>query len=133
MSIIMSLGPFAHIKANKLGAKQRFCLVAATRQAGLHAPVHPQGSLLGFPLGECQASGLATHNSAFGTYLVGQNVTSSAHDPFSDWAALLNRPVYSSDRKKIGFLRKVLTDYIVVKKGLVSLSNYIIPKSLAES
>jgi hypothetical protein len=60
-------------------------------------------------------------------------VTSSAHDPFSDWAALLNRPVYSSDRKKIGFLRKVLTDYIVVKKGLVSLSNYIIPKSLAES
>ena len=84
-------------------------------------------------MGECQASGLATHNSAFGTYLVGQNVTSSAHDPFSDWAALLNRPVYSSDRKKIGFLRKVLTDYIVVKKGLVSLSNYIIPKSLAES
>jgi hypothetical protein len=41
--------------------------------------------------------------------------------------------VYSSDRKKIGFLRKVLPEYIVVKKGLVSLSNYLIPKSLAES
>jgi len=45
----------------------------------------------------------------------------------------MNRPVYSSDRKKIGFLRKTLPEYIVVKKGLVSLSNYLIPKSLAES
>jgi hypothetical protein len=55
------------------------------------------------------------------------------HDPFSNWTALLNRPVYSSDRKKIGFLRQVLPEYIVVKKGLVSLSSYLIPKSLAES
>ncbi len=45
----------------------------------------------------------------------------------------MNRPVYSSDRKKIGFLRKTLPEYIIVKKGLVSLSNYLIPKSLAES
>jgi hypothetical protein len=55
------------------------------------------------------------------------------HDPFSNWTALLNRPVYSSDRKKIGFLRQVLPEYIVVKKGLVGLSSYLIPKSLAES
>jgi hypothetical protein len=55
------------------------------------------------------------------------------HDPFSDWASLINRPVYSSDRKKVGFLRKVLPEYMVVKKGLIGLSNYLIPKSLAES
>ena len=54
-------------------------------------------------------------------------------DPFSDWATLINRPVYSSDRKKMGFLRKTLPDYLVVKKGLVGLSSYLIPKSLAES
>jgi hypothetical protein len=30
-------------------------------------------------------------------------------------------------------LRKILPDYIVVKKGLVGLSSYLIPKSLAES
>jgi hypothetical protein len=41
--------------------------------------------------------------------------------------------VYSSDRKKVGFLRKTLPDYMVVKKGLIGLSSYLIPKSLAES
>jgi uncharacterized membrane protein len=41
--------------------------------------------------------------------------------------------VYSSDRRKIGFLRKILPEYLVVKKGLVGLSSYLIPKSLALS
>ena len=41
--------------------------------------------------------------------------------------------MYSSDRKKIGFLRKTLPEYMVVKKGLVGLSSYLIPKSLAVS
>lgn len=41
--------------------------------------------------------------------------------------------MYSSDRKKVGFLRKTLAEYIVVKKGLVGLSSYLIPKALAES
>jgi hypothetical protein len=59
--------------------------------------------------------------------------STTPHDPFSDWPALINRPVYSSDRKKVGFLRKTLPDYLVVKKGLVGLSSYLIPKSLAES
>ena len=45
----------------------------------------------------------------------------------------MNRPVYSSDRKKIGFLRKTLPEYLVVKKGLVGLSSYLIPKSAARS
>src|SRR5215510_2494796 len=52
-------------------------------------------------------------------------------DPFSDWPALGNKPVYSSDRKKIGFLRKTLPEYMVVKKGLINLASYLIPKSLA--
>jgi hypothetical protein len=45
----------------------------------------------------------------------------------------MHMAVYSSDRKKLGFLRRVVADHIVVKRGLVSLSNYLIPKSAAES
>lgn len=33
----------------------------------------------------------------------------------------------------MGFLRKTLPDYMIVKKGLVGLSSYLIPKALAES
>jgi hypothetical protein len=55
------------------------------------------------------------------------------HDPFSDWSKLIHRPVYSIDGKKIGFLRKIVADYMVVKKGLVTLNKYFIPMSLAES
>jgi hypothetical protein len=58
---------------------------------------------------------------------------SNAHDPFSDWSKLINRPVYSIDGKKIGFVRKLVADYMLVKKGLVNLNKYFIPKSLAES
>jgi hypothetical protein len=67
--------------------------------------------------------------------------TESAHtssmtrinDPFADWKRLLNKSVYSIDGRKIGFLRKVVADYMVVKKGFVSLTKYFIPISLAES
>jgi hypothetical protein len=55
------------------------------------------------------------------------------NDPFSDWSKLINRPVYSLDGKKIGFIRKLVSDYMLVKKGLVTLNKYFIPKSLAES
>src|ERR671915_1249870 len=58
---------------------------------------------------------------------------SNAHDPFSDWSKLIHRPVYSIDGKKIGFVRKLVADYMLVKKGLVTLNKYFIPKSLAES
>jgi hypothetical protein len=54
-------------------------------------------------------------------------------DPFADWKRLLNKSVYSIDGKKIGFLRKVVADYMIVKKGLISLTKYFIPTSLAES
>lgn len=56
-----------------------------------------------------------------------------ADDPFSDWSRLINRPVYSIDGRNIGFVRKLVGDYILVKKGLVTLNMYFIPKSLAES
>jgi hypothetical protein len=57
----------------------------------------------------------------------------SNDDPFSDWGTLINRAVYSSDRKKLGFLRNVVREHLVVKRGLISLSNYLIPKTVAES
>jgi hypothetical protein len=61
------------------------------------------------------------------------DAVSNAHDPFSDWSKLIHRPVYSIDGKKIGFVRKLVADYMLVKKGLVNLNKYFIPKSLAES
>lgn len=66
-------------------------------------------------------------------YLHYEDSVRNAHDPFSDWSRLLHRPVYSKDGKKIGFVRKLVADYILVKKGLVTLNKYFIPKSLAES
>jgi hypothetical protein len=54
-------------------------------------------------------------------------------DPFSDWTVLIHKPVYSVDEKKLGFLRKTSSDYMVVGRGLVNLTKYFIPKSLAES
>lgn len=57
----------------------------------------------------------------------------SDHDPFSDWSQLINRPVYAVDGKKLGFLRSILADYLLVKKGFVVLNKYYIPKTLAES
>jgi hypothetical protein len=55
------------------------------------------------------------------------------HDPFSDWSQLINRPVYALDGKKVVFLRSILADYLLVKKGFVVLNKYYIPKTLAES
>ena len=57
----------------------------------------------------------------------------SDHDPFSDWSRLMNRPVYAADGKKVGFLRSIVADYLLVKKGFVVLNKYYIPKTLAES
>jgi hypothetical protein len=54
-------------------------------------------------------------------------------NPFADWTRLLNKAVYSIDGKKIGFLRKVVANYMLVKKGFISLTKYFIPTSLAES
>lgn len=61
------------------------------------------------------------------------NPTGQGGNPFADWTRLLNKSVYSMDGKKIGFLRKVVADYMLVKKGFISLTKYFIPTSLAES
>ena len=55
------------------------------------------------------------------------------HNPFSNWAELIHMPVYSSDKKKIGYLRTTLAEYMVIKKGLIVLNKYFVPKSFAES
>ena len=52
-------------------------------------------------------------------------------NPFSDWSKLIHKPVLSSDGKTIGFLRKTMEDYMIVKKGLITLNKYFIPKSFA--
>ena len=57
----------------------------------------------------------------------------SDHDPFSDWSQLINRPVYAVDGKKVGFLRSIIADYLLVNKGFIVLNKYYIPKTLAES
>jgi hypothetical protein len=54
-------------------------------------------------------------------------------DPFSDWSELVHKPVYSIDGIKLGFLRKILSDYMIIGRGLINLTKYFIPKSLAES
>jgi hypothetical protein len=54
-------------------------------------------------------------------------------DPFSNWSDLIHKPVYSIDGKNLGFLRRILSDYMVVGGGLINLKKYFIPKSLAES
>jgi hypothetical protein len=59
--------------------------------------------------------------------------TSNGDDPFSDWSKLIHKPVYSIDGKNIGFLRKIVADYMIVKKGLIHIEKYFIPRSLAES
>jgi hypothetical protein len=64
---------------------------------------------------------------------VSANPTGQGGNPFADWTRLLNKSVYSIDGKKIGFLRKVVADYMLVKKGFISLTKYFIPTSLAES
>jgi hypothetical protein len=60
-------------------------------------------------------------------------VSTRDDDPFSDWAELIHKPVYSIDGKKLGFLRKVLLDYMFIGRGFFNLAKYIIPKSYAES
>ena len=65
--------------------------------------------------------------------IVISRVSTRDDDPFSHWAELIHMPVYSIDGKKLGFLRKVLSDYMFVGRGFFNLAKYLIPKSLAES
>ena len=60
-------------------------------------------------------------------------MSSEGDDPFSDWSNLIYRPVYSIDGKKLGFLRKVISEYMFVGRGFINLTKYFVPLSLAES
>jgi hypothetical protein len=48
---------------------------------------------------------------------------------FSYNSGLLHKSVYSSDKKKLGFVKKVLPDNIVIQSEFTWLSKYVIPKS----
>jgi hypothetical protein len=48
---------------------------------------------------------------------------------FSYNSGLLHKSVYSSDEKKLGFVKKVLPDNIVIQSELTWLRKYILPKS----
>jgi hypothetical protein len=54
-------------------------------------------------------------------------------DPFSNWSCHINKPVYSVDGKRLGLLRKTSSDYMIISGGLINLSRYFVPKSMAES
>jgi hypothetical protein len=54
-------------------------------------------------------------------------------DPFSNWSSHINKPVYSVDGKRLGLLRKSSLDYLIISGGLINLSRYFVPKSMAES
>lgn len=53
-------------------------------------------------------------------------------DPFSQWSDLIHKSVYSSDGKKLGFFRKILSDYMSISRGFISLTKYFVPITLAE-
>ena len=48
---------------------------------------------------------------------------------FSYNSGLLHKSVYSSDKKKLGFVKMVLPDNIVIQSEFTWLSKYVIPKS----
>lgn len=49
------------------------------------------------------------------------------------WSDLIHRPVYSIDGKKLGSLRKIMSDYMIVGTGLINITKYFIPTAFAES
>ena len=57
----------------------------------------------------------------------------SEDDPFIQWSDLIHRPVYSADGKRLGFLRRVVADYMIIGTGIINLTKYFVPMSLAES
>jgi hypothetical protein len=52
---------------------------------------------------------------------------------FSYNSGLLHKSVYSSDKKKLGFVKMVLPDNIVIQSEFTWLSKYVIPKSTTVS
>ncbi|MGB8936727.1 MAG: hypothetical protein WCC17_16665 [Candidatus Nitrosopolaris sp.] len=59
--------------------------------------------------------------------------TKDESNPFSNWSSHINKSVYSVDGRRLGLLRKTSSDYMIISGGLINLSRYFIPKSIAES
>ena len=49
-------------------------------------------------------------------------MSSEGDDPFSDWSNLIYRPVYFIDGKKLGLLRKAISECMFVGRGFISLT-----------
>jgi hypothetical protein len=60
-------------------------------------------------------------------------VTYNEDDPVPQTSELIRKSVYSIDGRKLGFLRKVLSDYMYISSGFISLKKYFVPLGLAES
>src|SRR5918911_1803092 len=50
-------------------------------------------------------------------------------DSFSDESGLLHKSVYSNDGKKLGFVKKVLPDNIIIQSEFTWLRKYVVSKS----
>jgi hypothetical protein len=60
-------------------------------------------------------------------------VTYNEDDSESQHSDLIHKSVYTKDGKKLGFIRKVLSDYMYINSGFISLKKYFVPIGLAES
>jgi hypothetical protein len=60
-------------------------------------------------------------------------VTYNEDDSASQRSDLVHKSVYSKDGRKLGFIRKVLSDYMYINSGFISLKKYFVPIGLAES
>ena len=60
-------------------------------------------------------------------------MTYNEDDPVPQTSELIRKSVYSIDGRKLGFLRKVLSDYMYISSGFISLKKYFVPLGLAES
>jgi hypothetical protein len=47
----------------------------------------------------------------------------------TDWQVLINKPVYTDDRKEVGIVLSVEPEKLVVSRGPVTPDKYLIPKS----
>jgi hypothetical protein len=53
--------------------------------------------------------------------------------PYNKDDPISHKSVYSIDGRKLGFLRKVVSDYMFISSGFISLTKYYVPIDLAQS
>jgi len=52
---------------------------------------------------------------------------------YADESGLLHKSVYSSDGKKLGFIKQVFLDNIIIESEFTWLRKYLVPKSTIAS